>query len=767
MSETEIEQRTHQKSLRDFYRVLFRHKCKSLLVFVVVVGAVTVVTFTATEIYESQAKLLVKPGRESLTVDPTVPEDRILSINRRMEEHLNSELEILKSRTLSERAVDAIGPEKFLTRSGEEADVAAAGGTAHDRIKNVLCKTGAAVRGAKAVCAGVLKTLGIANEIEPREQAIHIVSKRLSAAILSNSDVIELTFESQSPELAKGTLDTLIDVYLEQRLAIYDGGGSHRFFKEQTENLQTELEAAEQDLRDFKNKAKLGDLTKQRDIAVERLGGLLRQMHDLDAQLAASTGKVFSLHQTLDRMSETTTLEQVTGRPNYFMDDARFRLLELRLREKELLAMYPEDNRLVQNVREQIERAEAMLSDEEETRTERTTGINSSYRQLEVELLEERAKREALQKQRGVLGSQVADVHAEIEVLNDNEIKLTQMQRRRDIAEQNYRNYVDKLEQTRISQALEQEKISNISVIQPATMPVLPVSPKKTLGLFLGVLLGLFAALGLSFVSEYLDHSIKTPEQVEERLQLPALVSIPLVRAEGVLAMANGRGVESKTGKASNRWDNGAEITPYYHGLRERLARSFQGSTRAPRVLGVTSCHHGEGVSSIAANLAATLARDGGGRVLLVDANVGSPSIHRIFKSEASLGLADTLAHSENAENVVVASPVESLDIVPAGNGNGNLAQTFSGDGFSKLVGSLKRGYRFVVIDMPALDETSSAFRLASLCDGIVLVVEAERLRWEVAHRAAEQLAETKANILGVVLNKRRFPIPGWLYRTL
>ena len=107
----------------------------------------------------------------------------------------------------------------------------------------------------------------------------------------------------------------------------------------------------------------------------------------------------------------------------------------------------------------------------------------------------------------------------------------------RDIGEKNYRAYADRLEEARSSQALEMEKISNVAIIQPATMPISPVRPRKTLNLILGLVLGFLGGIGIAFLSEYLDHSFRTREQVETKLGIPVLVSIPkttkLIRLRG------------------------------------------------------------------------------------------------------------------------------------------------------------------------------------------------------------------------------------------
>ena len=209
------------------------------------------------------------------------------------------------------------------------------------------------------------------------------------------------------------------------------------------------------------------------------------------------------------------------------------------------------------------------------------------------------------------------------------------------------------------------------------------------------------------------------------------------------------------------------KVRQYYDTLRDRLIFSVDGSSEPPRILGVTSCHSGEGVSTVAANLAVTLARHGEGSVLLVDANLGRPSVHRIFGVKLSPGLLDILVDGWPNREIIRASSAGNLFVLSSGRRAVDLSGLYQSKSFADLLSRWRRQYRFVVFDIPAVGSDSSAVHLASLVDGIVLVVEAERIRWQVAQRVKERLLEAKANVLGVVLNKRRFPVPGWLYRTL
>jgi Mrp family chromosome partitioning ATPase len=158
----------------------------------------------------------------------------------------------------------------------------------------------------------------------------------------------------------------------------------------------------------------------------------------------------------------------------------------------------------------------------------------------------------------------------------------------------------------------------------------------------------------------------------------------------------------------------------------------------------------------------------GNGAVLLVDANSRDPSVHRIFQTKLSPGLLDVLTtgYSGNGDDKFIRRTA-GLNVLTAGGVNGAAAKPLSMDHLIRYLHTTKQEYRFVVVDMPALDEDGSIVRLAGACDGLVLVVETERLRWEAVSKARQQLQQWNSNVLGVLLNKRRFPVPNWVYAAL
>jgi capsular exopolysaccharide synthesis family protein len=200
--------------------------------------------------------------------------------------------------------------------------------------------------------------------------------------------------------------------------------------------------------------------------------------------------------------------------------------------------------------------------------------------------------------------------------------------------------------------------------------------------------------------------------------------------------------------------------------LADRLLHPAEGSTPL-RVIAVTSCRSGEGVSTVASNLALTLARKGDQRILLVEANHLNPAIHKIFGIKVIPGLTDHLAEGQESLTSINSLRSSNLDVVQSGKGEISLYQLADSREFSEHLTLWKMEYDFVILDIPAIFRTKSTLRLSRLVDAVVLVVEAENVRCESVRKALVQLGQAKANVLGVVLNKRMFHIPEWLYRRI
>lgn len=722
-----------QFSLRDFYYVLFRHKGMMLLFFIVVIATVTLGIMLSPAIYRSEAQLLIRLGRESVTLDPTATTGQIIPVSESRERQINTELALLGSREIIECAVEAIDPEVLLH---EEHPMKVSGQPLPRKTKDFLGTVSEKLR-------GLLRHPKRAS-LDHSAEAVKLVMANFDIENQSNGSTIDLAYESQNPTLAQKILTQLIESYLEKHIAVHRTPGSFEFFTRQSKHLRSRLEELESELQTLRVKTKISSLEQQQKVLLDRISVLQQDVDTTDTALASSQAKVRMLREILGDLPEKVVTGKTVGFPNYAADEMRARLYELQLREQELVSKFSLENRYIQDIRRQIAAAKTLLAQEEPERTQSTEALNEIYQQVRSALLTEEASLASLEAQAEVLKECLAAAEEKLRILSDAGDRIKALTREIEIQEANYRKYSDNLEQARIDDALETGKISNVSIVQAATLPVDPVRPRRLLNILLGLLVGIFGAIGLAFVLEYLDHSIRRPEDVEARLRLPLLTCIPFFRI-------------------GNEMD-------YVAGVEALAAhvRSHSENSQKLHVVAMTGAHSDDGVSTIAGALAVSLAKGNKRPVLLVDANIGQPVQHQQFDTKLSPGLSEALSNGRRSARVRrLGRNFHVLHILTAGKTGRKSTDLLNPDSLRQLLALLQDKYQFVVIDLPAVNEASSVAQLASVCDGVTLVVQAERSRWEVVDSAKELLLQANANILGVILNKRRFYIPNWVYRTL
>ena len=743
-----------KKGLKDFFHVIFRHREKVILFFISVVVLVALVTFLSPKIYRSEAEILIKIGKESVALDPTVGPNQIVSVaaGSQRENEVNSEMEMLRKSDLLGRVVDEIGVDGVLKGYYSEAGEL-----------NILRRMLSLPFTIISKTTFFLSTLFESDEmkqLKKKDRAIRKLLGDLDVAAIKKSNSIALSYDAKSPRMAQDVLARLIDAYLDKHIQVHITEGSYQFFVEQRDRLRNELDRTGDELRELKNKTNIGALEEQRPLILKRIGYLKREVESTEAEYAVSRAMVDSLTGELANLPNIVLKEEISRRALSAADELRKRVNELELKENELRATFTEESPPLVEIRRQIEEARSLLSEAEKF-TEVKTGINEVHQRIELNLLTEGAVLNSLEAKLKSLRGQLAEAEKELTVINDNEHRLRKLELNRTIQEESYQKYSESLEQSLIDRSLEMVKISNVRVVQSATYPLIPSRPRTTLNLLLGVMFGLFGGLALAFVSENLNHSFSMPEDIERTLEVPALGAIAAVYPD-----------EEAEGKKAPflpvRLDVNAPVMQDFDLLAERLLAQTKVQERSHQIFSITSCHAGEGVSSVSAYLACSLAFLSGGRILLVDAHIKDPILHTMLDADLSPGFADS-THGEGKRAVrIQSSPVDGLDLVSAGSGDpSRIRQIIDQPYFTDLLKEWRSKYRYVLIDTPSVWEGNYSVRLASMVDGVIMIFEAEAVRWEIARRAKDRLEVGGARVIGGILNKRRFYIPAWLYERL
>jgi succinoglycan biosynthesis transport protein ExoP len=701
-----------QKTLLDTVNALYRQKRKMLVFFILVMVAVALFTFVPSPEYRSEANLLVRVGRDNVFLEATSTTGRIASIGQSRESELNSELALLRSRDLAEQLVDALGPDVILGDTPPSATDDGPQPTAASLDDPDVAPAPPAARKA-ATPEGDL--------------AVVKVMKNLGVELVKGSNVI-----------ARLALQKLVRLYLEKHIQAYRASGSYQFFVEQTEHAKATLEGAEAEYQQLKNRTGVASMDDQRRITLGELGSQESEMGRIRADISASKSKIASMQALMSAPPDDKSGAR-DAVSNPATDDLRRKLAALAVEEEELLSKFqPESSRVIE-VRDKIARMTDLLN-------------HAIHEQLSSDIYAETQHLQSLEAKLGTISLGAGTERNKRDALINVETRLSQLEREISIDTANYREYSQKLEQARIGIALERERISNISVTQEPTLPIDPFRPQKALNLALGFLIALFGSLGVGFVAEFFDHMIRMPADVDAKLGLRTLVTLPVLPKESVdpLVHADPAGLprgggprEGATRVSSSDWVVHQDAKSYYDVLQSRMFVYGNGELGPPGVIAVTSCYRGEGVSVVASNLAAMLADTLHGPVLLVDARAAQD-----YVAEQTVSFSTSLMKAGDDR------ATRQLDVHRPREAQNSFVE-------------LKSVYRFIVIDAPAALNDMTALRLAGHVDGVVLVIESGRVRWEVARQAVGLLRHANARLIGVVLNKRQDYLPNWLYRRL
>jgi uncharacterized protein involved in exopolysaccharide biosynthesis len=401
------------------------------------------------------------------------------------EEVLNSEIEILTNRDLMDKVITTIGVEKL--------------------YPDLIGKT-------------------YRDGVTPKDVAIITFGKKLSVEGVKKSNVINVSFQHKDPRLAAQVVNLLLDSFKEKHLQVYSEPRSS-FLEEQLGEYRQKLKTSEDTLQSFKQTQGVYSLDEQRNL-------MLRQRTELDTTYKGTQNSIQELREKLRSLKAQARTIAEDGNTFAFSEQgsiipsAKSKLFDLQLKEQELLIKYKEESPPVKDVRQQIRMTSDFLAAQEKDVGSKVRTGNLVYQEAEKERVKAEAELRAQEAKLASLGPQIARVDGDLKTLDRQEKGFQDLKRETAINEANYQVYVQKYEEARISDDMNSKRMSNISIIQAAAVPIAPVKPKKMLNIALSIVLGAVSALGAAFFSEYLGHTFNTAQEVEQKLGLPVLTSV-------------------------------------------------------------------------------------------------------------------------------------------------------------------------------------------------------------------------------------------------
>jgi polysaccharide biosynthesis transport protein len=718
-------------SLLSYWRVLRKRRWTVLTVLAVLFTLVLVGTLRETPIYQSGALLEIEKENPNI-----LSVQELFQLETVSDTYLETEYRILQSDSLARQVITQLRL---------------------DLVPEFNSKAKRASGGVDALADQTAPPDPLAVD-----RALAVFQDRLTVEPVKLSRLVAIRFESSDPELAARIVNTLAEADIDENLRVrWDATQkASEWLTQQLDDLKGRLEKSEDAMQAYAQANGLlylqDDKGTEENIVDERLTQLQEELTRAQADRYQK--------ESLYRLVQAGQIDALPGvADNKLIEDLTEQLTDIEKQKAQLETTFTADYPKVQELQNQEDKISSVIAQE---RQRAAAQLTNDYQAA--------VRREDLVEQA------FAGQQKDADQIASRSVQYNILKREVDTNRTLYEGLLERLKETGVSAGL---KASNIRVVDEAVAPHKPARPNLPLNLALAFVLGLGLGVGGAFLQEHLDNSLKSSEDIERYLGLPALGLIPSVESlngqrRGVYGLpdravaatagdssangsgANGNGHNGHHSAADNPAKNWyriaggieppAALAEAFRGLRTSVLLSS--ADQPPRTLLVSSARPAEGKTTVSVNLSISLAQLGQ-RVLLIDGDMRRPSIRKALDLANGLGLVSYLTGQKDWRAAVLPSGIENLDALVCGPVPPNPAELLSAERMRAMLDEARGEYQFVIVDSPPLLNVSDSRILATLVEGVILVVKGGVTPRELAQRAQSYAEDVGANLIGVVLN--------------
>ena len=751
--------------LRDYWRVLVKYRRLILGILFFVVATAIIVTFTMSPRYTSTAIIEIERQAPKVAPDQDVRQTDPNVDVWDQHDYFQTQYDILKSRTLAANVIKSLGmgSDSRFTGQGESPGF----------VEWITERFRPWVEGEGSDNTSDNTDEGSTQDLGVSSKLLNRYAKKLSIEPVRNSRLVHISFTSRHPELAAQVANQHVDQYIKRNLERHLGvtANAKEFLESELAKAKNRVNVAEIALNKFRKEKGVISLDNDgSDTVSVRLDDLNKRFTEAQADRIRLQGQY-----DLIQLRDDESLPDVVS--NSLVQQLKGSLTEVRAERAELDKIFTPRYPKMAEVMAREAEINARLNAEVDTIV---ASIQSAY--LAAKNREAAIGRE-LEEQRQLALKQ-KDVGAEYEILK----------RDVDTARSLYTNLLKRLKDVDVAAEI---RTSNVSVVDWAQVPTRPSSPKKLLYILVASLVGGLVSVATALFLEYLDNTVRTPEEVERHLHLPTLGVVPSFKLSSMLDVStysngyNGANPrrpvgdfhkgESEQEEVTAEHVNSAELVVHRQPLSViseayrtiRTAILLSSAERTPQVLLFTSSISGEGKTTTAVNEAVTLVLTGS-RVMMIDADIRKPKLHSIFNVPNAHGLSSCLAGQSNIASSIYEVPLNGkvrrnddgahgcpntdditggLFVVPSGPLPPNPAELLGSRRMKDLIEALREQYDYIIFDTPPVLPVTDAVVLATMSDGVVLVIRSQETPVKSAIRSQQRLESARTKILGVVLN--------------
>jgi succinoglycan biosynthesis transport protein ExoP len=575
---------------------------------------------------------------------------------------------------------------------------------------------------------------------------------RLSVNRVPNSNLLEVSFESRDPRLAAMVVNKHLQNFIDlnYRTRYESAKQASDWLEEQLADFKARVEKSEDARLAYERQNQIWTVSEGKDLSTQKMSDLSKQLTTAQAlRMQDEANYVMVKDGQLDALpavQQNSVIQDLTKQQNL-------------LRDKYAAALnkYGPNFPTVKHIQAQLNSVAQSIAQEKqavarEIVTEYHTAVQHEQLLQKALAQQERSASEQAQKM----------------------VKYNILKREAQTNTQLYNSLLEKLKEAGLSAGL---RSSNLRIVDPAMIPPSPARPQKGRDITLAFIVGLVGGIGLAFFREYLDNTVKTPDDIEALTHLPSLAIVPSLSGSSGYIRPTTRMLKGGEAKPDQQPGGGRRVAMISHEQpQSQIAEAFRAlrtslllsrADQPPQVILVTSALPKEGKTTAAVNLAVTLAQLGD-RTLLIDSDLRKPGIGKLLGLTGGLhpGLSSYLAGACDLEGCTYPYPgVPELSVVPAGPIPPNPADLLSSQHLVDAVELLRGRYKFIVIDSPPIMLATDAVILSTWSDGVLLVARSGETPKGAFYRAQELLGSVKCRMLGVILNAVNTTSPDYYYR--
>ena len=693
--------------LRAIWQIIRKHQNTILAFFGIVFVTVLIATLLMRPVYRATATVEVRPESGGMIKFQNVEATSIQT-----SEFLQTQSSIIKSRKVAWAVISDLKLQNNPEINGELAQ-----------------------RGIISSFRRLLRNFNSREEISNSEKNAQMVERfldRVSVSLLKRSYLFKVSFDSFDPELSAQVANSIVKNYmrLNEERRLHSTAGAENYLQREIKRVKEKLEASERDLTAYARDNSIVDVEEKDNTLTVRLT-------ETNTQLAQVSGERIAA-QTLYRQSTQPdgmeAMAAVLG--NELIQKYKTKQNALQAEYLKLSKIYKPAYPKLQQLDAQLKEVKVAIDDE---KSRIKQGMKLKYEQL-------------LNKE-SLLQEQVESIKRAILDVRERSVQYNILKREWETNKQLYTGLLERMKEVGVAAGME---INNIALVDQAIRPREMFKPDMKLNLLLASILGLIGGVGLAFLLEFLDNTVRTQEELEKITGLASLGSIPKLGSASDERHLVKSGVERLDAPSSRQsalisyHDRDGNMAEAFRTLRTSLM--FSTPDGLPRVLQLVSTGPGEGKTMVATNLAAVLA-DTGLRILLVDADLRNPGLHKVFRCPSSPGLTEALARGAGALKTRN-TEIENLDVLTSGSVSSNPAEMLVSAAMDQVLDELRTRYDHVILDSAPIMGLADAVILATKVNGVVYTVRAGEVNRDALIEGIKRLRGVNAPLLGCVLNE-------------